>query len=138
MSKILAFDYGLKRTGLAITDAARIIASPLTTIDTAKLFEFLKTLMVKESISVFVLGIARHGDGSDSETTLMQKQFADQLKKKFPHIPLFEVDEMFTSKLAAQALVMGGMKKSDRREKGNLDKVSAAIILQSYLDYHSK
>lgn len=138
MSKILAFDYGVKRTGLAITDAARIIASPLTTVDTAKLFEFLRTLMVKESISVFVLGIARHADGSDSETTLMQKQFADQLKKKFPDIPLFEVDEMFTSKLAAQALVMGGMKKSDRREKGNLDKVSAAIILQTYLDYHSK
>ncbi len=135
MSKILGIDYGQKRTGLAITDAARIIASPLITVETSRLFDSLKNLVQKEKIVAFVVGIAKHADGQASDTTRMQYQFCERLKKEFPNVPLHEVDEMFTSKMASQALVMGGMKKSDRREKGNLDKVSAAIILQSFLDY---
>lgn len=134
MYKALGIDYGLKRTGLAITDALQMIASPLETIETPLLFDFLQKLFLKEKINVLVIGEARHLDGTASDITMAQQKFCDELTKKFPDKKIIRIDEMFTSKLASQAMVMGGMKKKDRMVKGNLDKISAAIILQSYLE----
>lgn len=133
MSKALGIDYGKKRTGLAITDALRIIASPLETVNTDQLISRLHVLVEKEKITDFVVGEARHADGTASEITEAQEKFCKQLRKEFPHIPVHRVDEMYTSKLAFAALLEGGMKKKDRQQKENLDKVSAAIILQSFL-----
>lgn len=137
MSKVIAIDYGLKRTGIAITDVLRIVASPLETVETKALLEYLEKLIIKEKIIDVVVGEARHLDGNASEITHAQQAFCDQLQKKIPTIVIHRIDEMFTSKMAAQALVMGGMKKKDRQVKGNLDKVSAAIILQSFLEQNS-
>jgi putative Holliday junction resolvase len=134
MYKALGIDYGLKRTGLAITDALQMIASPLETIETPLLFDFLQKLFSKEKINVLVVGEARHLDGNASDITIAQQKFCDELTKKFPDKKIIRIDEMFTSKLASQAMLMGGMKKKDRMVKGNLDKISAAIILQSYLE----
>lgn len=134
MYKALGIDYGLKRTGLAITDALQMIASPLETIETPLLFDFLQKLFLKEKINVLVVGEARHLDGNASDITSAQQKFCDELTKKFPDKKIVRIDEMFTSKLASQAMLMGGMKKKDRKVKGNLDKISAAIILQSYLE----
>lgn len=134
MSKALAIDYGQKRTGIAITDALRIIASPLETVDTAKIFDYLAKIIPAEKITDIVVGEARHADGTASEITLLQQTFCEQLQKKHPLVKIHRIDERNTSQLAAQALVMGGMKKSDRQKKENLDKVSAAIILQYFLE----
>ncbi len=138
MSKVLAIDYGQKRTGIAITDSLRMIASPLETVDTIKIFEYLEKIIQKEKIVDIVVGEARHLDGNASEITLLQEKFCKEINKKFPTIVIHRIDEMYTSKLASQALVMGGMKKKDRQNKGNLDKVSAAIILQQFLDQSSR
>lgn len=138
MSKVLAIDYGQKRTGIAITDSLRMIASPLETVDTIKIFEYLEKIIQKEKIVDIVVGEARHLDGNASEITLLQEKFCKEISKKFPSIVIHRIDEMYTSKLASQALVMGGMKKKDRQNKGNLDKVSAAIILQQFLDKSSR
>jgi putative Holliday junction resolvase len=134
MYKALGIDYGLKRTGLAITDALQMIASPLETIETLLLFDFLQKLFLKEKINVLVVGESRHLDGNASDITIAQQKFCDELTKKFPDKKIIRIDEMFTSKLASQAMLLGGMKKKDRMVKGNLDKISAAIILQSYLE----
>jgi putative holliday junction resolvase len=134
MGKILAFDYGLKRTGIAITDDLKMIGSPLDTIETKNLIAWLEKLLLKEKIELFVVGEARRLNGDASETTFQQLKFTELLHKKFPQIAIARVDETYTSKIAAAAMVQGGMKKSDRQRKENLDKVSAAIILQSYLD----
>jgi putative holliday junction resolvase len=134
MGKILAFDYGLKRTGIAITDDLKMIGSPLETVETKDLMPWLEKLLLKEKIELFVVGEARRLNGDASETTFQQLKFTELLHKKFPQIAIARVDETYTSKIAAAAMVQGGMKKSDRRKKENLDKVSAAIILQSYLD----
>jgi putative holliday junction resolvase len=134
MGKILAFDYGLKRTGIAITDDLQMIGSPLDAIETKNLVPWLEKLLLKEKIELFVVGEAHRLNGNASETTFEQQKFVEMLNKKFPQIHIARVDETYTSKIAAAALVQGGMKKSDRQKKGNLDKVSAAIILQSYLD----
>ena len=133
MPRAIAIDYGMKRTGLAVTDDLMIIASPLETVETAQLISRLKVLTAKGDIVCLVLGEARHLDGNASDITLQQEKFATLLRKEFPNIPVERVDEMYTSKLAAQALVRGGMKKKDRMKKENLDKVSAALILQSWL-----
>jgi putative Holliday junction resolvase len=133
MPRAIAIDYGMKRTGLAVTDDLMIIASPLETVETAQLISRLKVLTAKGDIVCLVLGEARHPDGNASDITLQQEKFATLLRKEFPNIPVERVDEMYTSKLAAQALVRGGMKKKDRMKKENLDKVSAALILQSWL-----
>jgi putative Holliday junction resolvase len=138
MSKVLAIDYGQKRTGIAITDSLRMIASPLETVETGKIFEYLEKIILKEKIVDVVVGEARHLDGNASEITLLQEKFCKEINKKFPTVVIHRIDEMYTSKLASQALVMGGMKKKDRQNKGNLDKVSAAIILQQFLDQSSR
>ena len=134
--KILGIDYGEKRCGLAITDSAQIVAAPLKTVDTKTIFSELKSLIDREKINTIVVGEARYLNGEQSATTLLQQQFCDKLQKNFPGISLHRVDETYTSKMAQQSLLMSGMKKKDRQQKGNLDMVSAAILLQSYLDRH--
>jgi putative holliday junction resolvase len=138
MPKVLAIDYGLKRTGIAITDDLMMIASPLETVETGTLLTRLKTLLARENVVCLVVGEALHRDGSESPISKAQQKFVDQLRKNFPHVPVERVDEMYTSKLAAQALVMGGMKKKERMKKENLDRVSAALILQTWLEQRAK
>ncbi len=134
MSKIIGIDYGLVRTGIAITDSARIVASPLQTVPTKELSAFLEKLFLKEKIEVVVIGEARYLNGEQSEITVAQQKFADGLKKKYPLLLIERINEAFTSQEAARSLITMGMKKSDRQNKGNLDMVSAALILRYYLD----
>lgn len=133
MGKAIGIDYGAKRTGLAITDDLQIIASPLEGIETRFLFEKIDQLVSQETVSEFVLGDpSMLGDVTHS--TQLIADFELQLKKKYPNIPIHRVDESFSSRDAMQAMVQGGMKKSKRRDKKNLDMVSATIILQRWLE----
>ncbi len=133
MGRILAIDYGLKRTGLAVTDPLKIIATPLETVETQKLLEKLANYMATESVERIVIGMPAKLDGSDTHATQPVLGFIEILKKKFPSMPISVEDERFTSKMAMQAMIQGGMKKSDRRVKGNVDKISAVLILQSFM-----
>lgn len=134
MSKYLGIDYGTKRVGLALTDDLKIVASPLETIDTAKIIDHLKKLIVKENVELIVLGEPKYLDGNISETTKKVYKFQEELKKTFPTLPIHLEDEMFTSKMASDTLISAGIKKSKRKDKSLLDKVSAALILKSYMD----
>lgn len=134
MGKIAALDFGLKRTGIALTDDLQIIASPLTTVDSAQLIPFLKTLVVKEKVELIVLGEPKRMDSSDTHITENVRMLREVLIKEFPMIAVHMIDERFTSKMASRSMVDMGMKKKKREEKGSLDMISAAIILQSYLD----
>jgi putative Holliday junction resolvase len=134
LGRILAIDYGTKRTGLAVTDPGQRIASPLDTVNTHELMMFLESYFKKEPVEILVVGQPRNMDGSDSESMKPLRFFVQAFRKRFPEVRVEWVDERFTSKLAMEAMVAGGMKKSDRRVKGNVDKVSAAIILQSFLE----
>ena len=133
MGRILAIDYGLKRTGIAVTDPMKIIATPLETIATATLISWLKTYFEKEEVERIVLGMPTKLDQSDTHTSEPVRKLFIQLEKQFPNIPVSLEDERFTSKMAMQSMIMGGMKKKDRREKSTVDKISASIILQSFL-----
>lgn len=134
MGRIIAIDYGLKRTGLAVTDPLQIIASPLETVQTVTLMEWLKSYHEKEVVERIVVGMPVNLDQSDTHTTVPVKKLIENLKTSFPAIPISEIDERFTSKIAQQSMVLSGMKKKNRQKKENIDKISAAIILQSYLD----
>lgn len=134
MGKIAALDFGLKRTGIALTDDLQIIASPLTTVDSAQLIPFLKTLVVEEKVELIVLGEPKRMDSSDTHISENVRMLKTVLEKEFPMVPIIMVDERFTSKMAARSMVDMGIKKKKREEKGNVDMISAAIILQSYLD----
>ncbi len=134
MAKALGIDYGKKRVGIAISDSLQIIASALTTIDTPNIFTFLKDLLEKEEIDCFVVGEPKNLDGTPTDSTVITKEFVAKLSKKYPHISIKRIDERFTSKIAKQSILDAGIKKMKRRDKALVDKVSAAIILQSYLD----
>lgn len=135
MGRILAIDLGTKRTGIAVTDPMKIVANPLETVDTLKLIDFLQKYFQKEDVETVVLGYPKNLDGKPNEMTPRVISLKDRLSKLFPDKKLVLIDERFTSKMAMQSMIAMGSKKSDRREKtGNLDKVSAAIILQSYLE----
>ena len=134
MAKALGIDYGKKRVGIAISDSLQIIASALTTIDTPNIFTFLKDLLEKEEIDCFVIGEPKNLDGTPTDSTVITKEFVARLSKKYPHISIKRIDERFTSKIAKQSILDAGIKKMKRRDKALVDKVSAAIILQSYLD----
>lgn len=134
MGRVLAIDYGAKRTGLAVTDPMQIIASPLETVASAQLMQFLKSYEEKEGIEAFVVGIPRTLENKNTDASKYVFQLLQLLKKHFPEKKVHQIDERFTSVMAQQAMIMGGMKKSDRKIKGNVDKISAAIILQSYLE----
>ena len=134
MAKALGIDYGKKRVGIAISDSLQIIASALTTIDTPNIFTFLKDLLEKEEIDCFVGGEPKNLDGTPTDSTVITKEFVAKLSKKYPHISIKRIDDRFTSKIAKQSILDAGIKKMKRRDKALVDKVSAAIILQSYLD----
>lgn len=134
MGRILAIDYGTKRTGLAVTDPLQIIATALDTVETSTLIAYLKKYVALEQVDAIVLGFPKKMDNTESETAPYVREMAEQIKKEFPTIPLHYVDERFTTKIALRAMIDGGMKKKDRRNKGNVDKVSATLILQSYIE----
>jgi len=134
MPRILAIDYGLKRTGLAVTDPLQLIATPLTTVSTGTLLDFIKEYISKEEVILFVIGMPKRLDSTPSQTAMNVKGFIKVLQRDIPQIEVKEVDERFTSVMAMDAMIAGGMKKKDRRVKGNVDKISAAIILQSYME----
>lgn len=134
MARIIAIDYGSKRTGIAVTDPLQIIATALDTVRSHELIDFLKRYAIAETIESFVVGMPKTLDNTDTNNTPLVKGFIKQLKKQFPDTPIFEHDERFTSKIALQTMIAMGSKKSDRRDKTNIDKMSATIILQSYLE----
>lgn len=135
MARILAFDYGLKRTGIAVTDDLQIIASGLTTVETPKLFSFLTDYLSSEKVELFVVGLPKQMDNTPSESEKLILPFIEKLQKKFPHISIVRIDERFSSKMAFQAMIDGGAKKKQRKNKALIDEISATIILQSYLHY---
>ena len=134
MDRYIGIDYGRKRTGIAASDPLGIFASALDTIDSTKLIEYLKNYANGERILAFVVGYPVNMDGRPSEAQADVDVFLKQLGKAFPGVPVQLEDERFTSVLAQRVMIDGGMKKSDRREKGSVDRISAALILQSYLD----
>jgi putative Holliday junction resolvase len=138
MGRIIAIDFGLKRTGIAVTDPLQIIGSPLETIPTSNLFNWLTSYFANESVERIVIGMPSKLDLTDTHITQDVKRLIEKLKTSFPDIPITEIDERFTSKMALQSMVLGGMKKKDRKKKENVDKISAALILQSFLDQHRK
>ena len=134
MGRILAVDYGLKRTGLAVTDPLQIIATSLDAIETTKVIPFLKQYFSGEKVDAMVIGMPKRMDNSDSEIVPAIRQFIEKLRFEFPGLVIHQVDERFTSKIAQRAMIDGGMKKKDRRIKGNVDKISATLILQTYME----
>jgi putative Holliday junction resolvase len=134
MGRILAIDYGRKRVGLAVTDPLQIIASPLETVHSKDVIQYLKDYDLAQNIESFVLGMPMNLNNQPTDATADAQQFERLLKKNFPEKAVYLQDERFTSKMAMAAMIAGGMKKKDRREKGNIDKISAAIILQSFLE----
>ncbi len=137
MGRIMAFDYGNKRIGIAVTDTLQIIASPLDTIHPKDIFAFIDKYLVNEQVEAFVLGMPVHLDGNPTDSTSHVVGFSRQLYKKYPNIPIHLVDERFTSRMALQSMIASGVSKKDRATKGNIDKVSATIILQSYMEQKS-
>lgn len=135
MGRILAIDFGEKRTGIAVTDELQIIASGLTTIDTKNLLDFLVDYVQKENVELFVVGEPKQMNNTESQSEQHIQPFLNSLQKKIPNIPIKRVDERFTSKMAFQTMIDGGLNKKQRRNKGLIDEISATIILQSYL-YH--
>ena len=134
MGRIIAFDAGKKRVGIAVTDKERIIANGLTTLNVNEVLPFLSDYLEKEDVDIFVIGFPRQTTGEESEALRFIRPFAQSLKNKFPNIPIEWADERFTSKMAFQTMIDGGVKKSKRRDKAMIDKISATIILQSYLE----
>lgn len=130
----MGIDYGLKRTGIAVTDPLRIISTPLETVVTAQVLPFLKAYLAREAVDAFVVGMPRTMSDADSAVAPQVKKFVALLSSTFPEKAIHLVDERFTSSLAKHAQIEGGMKKKDRRTKANLDKISAAIILQGFLE----
>lgn len=134
MGRILAIDYGKKRTGLAVTDALRIIATALETVETSALLNYLKAYLQKETVDAFVIGMPKTLRNEDSEMAPLVRKFIAELKNAFPDKPVHEADERFTSAIAQRTMIEGGMKKKDRQVKGNADKISAVLILQSFME----
>ncbi|CCH56452.1 Holliday junction resolvase YqgF [Fibrisoma limi BUZ 3] len=134
MARLMAIDYGQKRTGIAVTDPLQLIATALETVPTHQLLDYLKRYVVTEPVEAFVVGLPKRLDGTDTDNTPRVRSFVTRLQTALPDIPVYWHDERFTSKMAMQAMITNGSTKKDRRDKGNLDKVSAAIILQSYME----
>ena len=134
MARIICIDYGLKRTGLAVTDPMQIIASGLTTVESPKLIPFLKDYFSKEVVELILIGEPKNWDDSDTHATPLVNAFIKKLHKEFPSTPVKTVDERYTSKLAVQAMHEMGMKKKDRQNKKNVDEIAATIMLQEYLN----
>lgn len=134
MARILCIDYGGKRTGLAVTDPLKIIASALATIETKELMAYLKKYFQQEAVELILIGEPKNWDESDTHATPLVAAFVKRLQKEVPSIPIKMVDERYTSRMATQAMLEMGMKKKDRRVKGNVDQIAATIMLQEYLN----
>src|SRR5665647_905398 len=133
MARILCIDYGLKRTGIAVTDTLQIISTGLTTVDTHTLIPFLKKYFLQESVELIIIGEPKNLDNSDTHATPLVNAAIIKLQKEFPQIPIKTVDERYTSKMAKQAMLEMGMKKKDRRNKRTVDEIAATIMLQEYM-----
>ncbi|MDT7833080.1 Holliday junction resolvase RuvX [Flavobacteriaceae bacterium S356] len=133
MARIIALDFGKKRTGIAVTDALQIIASGLTTVETSDLLSFLEDYFKKEKVALILVGKPKQLDNTDSESEALIIPFIKKLAVRFPSIPIKREDERFTSKMAFQTMIDSGLNKKQRRNKALVDEISATIILQSYL-----
>ncbi len=134
MGRIVALDYGKKRTGIAVTDELQLIASGLTTVASHELINFLQEYIQKEKVEIFVVGEPKQMNNTPSESEEFIVPFLKQLQKKIPEIPVVRHDERFTSKMAFQSMIDGGLKKKQRQNKALVDEISATIILQAYLN----
>lgn len=132
--RIMAFDYGTKRIGVAVTDPLQIIATALTTVHPEDIWKYLKDYLLQEPVETFVVGKPLQMDGTDSESAQHVVGFVRKLKKEFPTIDVVEVDERFTSKMASSAIAQSGLKKNKKQNKGLIDTISATLILQTYMD----
>ncbi len=135
MGRIVAIDYGRKRTGIAATDPMQIIANSITTVPSSEVIPFLLAYSVKERVDSFVVGYPKQMNNSPSEAVKYIDPFIALLKRTFPEKEVYLMDERFTSKIAQQAMILGGVKKKDRQNKALIDAVSATIILQSFMEY---
>ena len=133
MGRILGIDYGRKRTGVAVTDPLKIIANGLETVPTHTLMQYIKEYVAREDVELIVIGLPRQMNGEPSESMRYITPFVNRLKKELPQMPVTMYDERFTSTIAHRAMIDGGMKKSDRRDKGRVDAIAATIILTDYL-----
>ena len=134
MGRILSIDYGKKRTGIAVSDQLQIIANGLTTVETSKIFDFLNEYLQKEDVSCIVVGLPKQMNNEPSENMKRVEPFVNRLKKLYPQIPVEYWDERFSSKMAEQTMRDAGLKKKDRQNKELVDEISAAIILQGYME----
>ncbi|WP_394749834.1 Holliday junction resolvase RuvX [Spongiimicrobium salis] len=134
MARIVALDYGKVRTGIAVTDELQLIASGLTTVKTNTLLDFLKSYVLEEKVASFIVGEPKQMNNAPSESEVLIQGFLKELVQAFPHIPIHRQDERFTSKMAFQTMLDGGLKKKQRRNKALVDEISATIILQAYLN----
>ena len=134
MARLLSIDYGKKRTGIAVSDPLQIIANGLTTVETSGLFEFLSDYLHKEEVSCIVVGLPRQMNNELSENMKRVEPFVNRLRKLYPNIPVDYFDERFTSRMALQTMIDGGVKKKDRQNKALVDEISATIILQGYME----
>lgn len=133
MPRLLAIDYGIKRTGIAVTDELQIIASGLTTVDSKELLVFLKNYFAKEQVAKVLVGEPKQMNGQPSESAPLVDAFVAAFQQQFPEIPVERVDERFTSKMAFQTMIDSGLKKKQRQNKGLIDEIAATILLQDYL-----
>ena len=133
MARILAIDYGVKRTGIAVTDEMQLIASGLTTIETPNLFNFLTTYFTTEKVEKVIIGEPKQMNGLPSESSIYIEQFIIEFEKTYPTIPLHKVDERFTSKLAFKTMIDSGLNKKQRQNKALIDEIAATILLQDYI-----
>jgi len=133
LARILSIDYGRKRTGLAVTDPLRIIASGLATVSSSELFDWLQSYVARETVELIVIGEPRQLDGSPSENLARVQQFVNRWRKAVPSIPIEYYDERFTSTLAHRAMLDGGLRKKERQNKALVDEISATILLEDYM-----
>lgn len=134
MARLLSIDYGKKRTGIAVSDPLQIIANGLTTVETPRLFEFLEEYLKKEEVSCIVVGLPRQMNNEPSENMKRIEPFVNRLRKLYPHIEVEYFDERFSSRMAMQTMIDGGVRKKDRQNKALVDEISATIILQGYME----
>jgi putative Holliday junction resolvase len=134
MGRLLAIDYGKKRTGIAVSDPLQIIANGLTTVKTSEIFDFLQDYLQKEEVTTIVVGLPKQMSGEMSENMQRVEVFVNKLRQRYPSIPIEYYDERFSSKMAHQAMIDGGLKKKARQNKALVDEISATIILQGYME----
>ncbi|MDO4880399.1 MAG: Holliday junction resolvase RuvX [Capnocytophaga sp.] len=137
MARLLAIDYGQKRTGIAVTDELQLIASGLTTLPTEKVVDFLKNYCTNENVEAIIIGLPKQMNNKVSESEVFIQSFIEKLQQNLPNLPIKRQDERFTSKIAMQSMIESGVKKKKRQEKERLDEISAVLILQSYMAMHT-